>query len=153
MIATDDADTMTSPSSRPEPARTYSFVTDDDSPCYVVVWTGDVTVDALKRFFADVVKLPVFPARRGVIHDLRRARIAIDFHQLDTARLDHDLAIHADNRKPPLAYVVESAHQFGQIRQYIAKVQIENEVLVTYSEDEAKAFVGLPKNFDLTAGA
>jgi hypothetical protein len=49
-----------------------------------------------------------------------------------------------------LAYIVETAHQFGQIRQYIAKVRIENEVLVTYSEAEAKAFVGLPADFDLT---
>lgn len=140
---------------KPRPARArpnYTFVTDPDSRCYAVVWSGDVTLDALKAFYVDVVKLPEFPDRRGVLHDFRNADIAHDFNELDKVREHYRQAIRDHDVRPGLSFIVKSSHQFGQVRQTIAKMLSNDQILVTYSEDEAKTFIGLPTDFDLTAG-
>lgn len=131
----------------------HRFVVDPDSHCIAVMWRGAITLDAARAYFADIAALPEFPHRRGVLHDLRDADIMIDLADLDIAK---DLQKQIRPKAVParrLAAIVNSAYQFGQARQVLTKLEMDDDILVTYSEAEARAHAGLPAHVDLTDGA
>jgi hypothetical protein len=131
----------------------HRFVVDPNSRCIAVIWHGPVTADATRAYFHAIAELSLFPERRGVLHDFRDADITVALDEMAVARRLQRQVRPDDTPARRLAAIAKSAYQFGQLRQAFAKMEMDDDILVTYSEAEARAHVGLPDHVALSDGA
>ena len=127
----------------------HRLVADAESRCIAVIWHGVVDQDAFRAYIADVVTVPGFAERRGVLHDFRHAEITAQLAELDDARRVQRRARPEDAPGRRMAALVSTALQFGMMRQILTMVVADDNLKVTYSEAEARAFTGLPGHVSL----
>ena len=131
----------------------YVIRYDPETRIMFVTWSGTIDLGDHKAFYEDLVRTPGFATRTGIFHDCRGAdRIAIGFDNLNAARLHYADTVLEAATPVPAAVLVATKVQFGQMRQYITKLDVEETTLITYSEDDAKAHLGLPADFTLPDG-
>jgi len=132
-------------------ALPYTIADYPDDQCVVVAWRGDIGLETIRGFIEDIVALPAFFQRSGQVHDMRAAEFTLTPADLDTARTLERRTRDMTAQDRRMAVIVKSAVQFGQVRQFMTKLDTTANLLVTYSEAEAKAFAGLPDHIDLSA--
>lgn len=131
----------------------YRFIVDPDSRSFVTVWHGAITRDSLRGFFHDIAALREHPTSLGVLHDLRDAAFAVGPGDDDLCKASP----FAGRAGEPASYrrlalITRDADQFGQARKALSGLGLTEHVLVTSSEAEARAYIGLPADVALGPG-
>jgi hypothetical protein len=128
----------------------YVIRFDPETRIMFVTWSGTVTLADHKAFFEELVRTPGFAERTGILHDCRAVdRIDVTFDSLNTVRHHYTETVRKTAAPAPAAMLVATQVQFGQMRQYVTRLDVEETTLITYADTAAKAHLGLPEDFVL----
>ena len=116
--------------------------------CYIVRWIADITGDALLEHWRDLVERPEFDPCLVALHDFR----GIEVRRGKTATIVVG-EIYRRDVEPRVGFgraaiIVDDAAKFERANHLISMLELDG-TLVSYSEQEAKTWVGLPGDFAL----
>ncbi len=117
-----------------------------NNKCFVVTWSGDIDLTAAKQYLSDIINHPDFSARRGVLHDMREASVSMSYDDAIDLLTIYDVEIRKTRAGVESSILVKTPYQFGVVRQFLARFDLEDEVWVTYDEAEAKDRMGFGNN-------
>ena len=117
--------------------------------CYVVRWLVDLTTDAMATHWRALLADPDYSPDHASLHDLRERGIAGEYEGILESRdvYQRDVAPKVGNGR--VAILVDNAAAFGSGRQLTMMLGLEEDTLVTYSEAEAKRWIGLGEDHAL----
>jgi hypothetical protein len=117
--------------------------------CYVVRWLSDPSVESSREHWRSLLEHPEFEPGFAALHDLRGRGTDRGYESLVEARgiYASQVAPHVGDGRVSL--LVDSVLGFGLARQMTILLDLEESARVTYSEEEAKTWIGLPADFPL----
>jgi hypothetical protein len=121
--------------------------------CYIVRWLVDLSRERTREYWKALIANPEFQPGYAVLHDLRGRSIRRGFEDTAIQRdiYRREVAPHVGEGRAAL--LVDSAMAYSQEKLLTLMLGMEDTVLVTYSEDEARRWVGLPADHPLPAPA
>lgn len=120
-----------------------------DAGCYVVRWVDDLTVDDLIAHWKDLLGHPEFETGYAALHDARDRSIVTAYAETVEGREAYLRDVAPKVGSGRVAVLVDNPNAFGTGRQLTVMTGLEEDSLVTYSEEAAKKWVGLAGDFVL----
>jgi len=115
--------------------------------CYVVRWLSNPSIAAARDHWQSLIEDPEFELGYSALHDMRGREFTKTYEETvserDVYRRDVEPRV-GDGRT---AILVDSVATYGQARQMTLMLNLEDSSVVTYSEEEAKRWVGLPAEY------
>ena len=120
-----------------------------DLQCYVVRWVGDLSTEAMTVHWRDLLDQPDYRPEHAGLHDVRGREINAGYSDTVESReiYERDVAPRVGGGR--VAILVDNAAAFGTGRQLTVMTGLEDASLVTYSEEDAKKWIGLASDFAL----
>ena len=116
--------------------------------CYVVRWTASLTKEASVAHWQDLVERPEFSPGLAALHDMRGVTIPRSYEETAEVGKIYRRDIEPRVGFGRVALLVDDADNFGQAERLTNALELAG-TLVTYSEREAREWVGLPTDFEL----
>jgi hypothetical protein len=114
-----------------------------ESHCYVVRWVADLTKEAMVDHWRDLLGDPDYRPDQAALHDVRNRAIKGEYADTVESRDTYQREVAPKTGSGRVAVLVDNAAAFGSGRQLTVMTGLEEESLVTYSEQEAKRWIGL----------
>lgn len=116
--------------------------------CYVVRWTARITKDTSIEHWRDLVERPEFTPELAALHDFRAADVHPD--RKGTIEVGHVYRREIEPRVGfgRVAIMVATGEAFAAAERLINLLELDG-TLISYDESDAKAWIGLPRDFDL----
>jgi hypothetical protein len=117
--------------------------------CYFVKWDGtEVTAEDTLQHWQELARNAQYDASMDALHDLRGCHFESSYvAALKGARIYQSTGVGGTGK---VGVLVDDVLAFGMMRQLTVVMDLDDS-LVTYDEAEAKALVGLPRDFALPA--
>jgi hypothetical protein len=103
----------------------------------------------LHEHWTGLLDHPEFEPGQAALHDLRGRKARGDYEDVFTQGEVYRRDVEPRVGTGRMAILVDSAVTYGQGRQVTTMLDLEDSSLVTYSEEEAKTWVGLPADYEL----
>jgi len=116
--------------------------------CYAVRWTSNLSGESLVAHWRDIVERPEFKPDFAALHDLRGVEVrpgkqgAVEVGEIYRRDVEPRVGFGR------AAILVASADAFDYAVHLVELLELEG-ALIGYDEREAKAWVGLPRDFTL----
>lgn len=120
-----------------------------DAGCYVVRWIDDLTLDDLIAHWKDLLARPDYDTSYAALHDARDRTIITGYAETLEGRDAYLRDVAPKVGSGRVAVLVDNPAAFGTGRQITVMTGLEEDSLVTYSEQAAKEWVGLAGDFEL----
>jgi hypothetical protein len=120
-----------------------------DAGCYVVRWIDDLRVEDLIAHWKDLLERPEYDASFAALHDARERSILAGYAETVEGRDVYVRDVAPKIGSGRVAVLVDNPSAFGSGRQLTVMTGLEEDSLVTYSEEAAKQWVGLSGDFEL----
>jgi len=120
-----------------------------ESHCYVVRWIVDPTKEAMLSHWHDLLEDPEYNPDFAALHDLRNRTIKGEYADTVESRDAYTRDVAPEVGGGRVAVLVDTAAAYGSGRQLTVMTGLEDDSLVTYSEEEAKRWIGLSEDHAL----
>ncbi len=120
-----------------------------ESRCYVVRWLVDLTKGAMLAHWSGLLEDPDYNPEYAALHDVRCRSIKGGYEETVESRDIYRRKVEPEVGEGRVAVLVDTASAYGSGRQLTIMTGLEDESLVTYSEEEAKSWIGLGADFVL----
>jgi len=116
--------------------------------CYVVRWIADPSEESSREHWKALTEHPEFEPGHAALHDFRGRNPRGGYEEAQEGRDTYvrDVAPHVGDGR--VAMLVDSPMAYGQARMIAIMLALEETSLVTYSEEDAKEWVGLSADYE-----